>query len=246
MAKQKPKSDNPRNLFKRRDSWILDFYFRGERYTENLGPVSRTIAKEIRDRRKGEAAAGKLDVGPKIEDLFFEKAMEKYLEWYKANRGAYTYLKYAMPASKALKASFSGKRLSQISTFSIEAHKLNRKRKPDAENPSRKLVTDTTINHDLTFLRHLFNKCVEWKFAKSNPMEKVELFKLDNGRTRHLSAKEAESLLAACSSDLRILVLAAMHTGFRKSELQSLKWSAVDLVHCSATVESCYAKNGDA
>ena len=74
----------------------------------------------------------------------------------------------------------------------------------------------------------MFNKCVEWKFAKSNPMENVELFKLDTGRTRHLSAKEAQTLIAACNSDLRILVLAAMHTGFRKSELQSLTWSAVD------------------
>jgi integrase len=191
-------------------------------------------------------AAGKLDMGPKVEDLLFEKAVEKYLEWYKANRGAYTYLKYAIPASKALKASFDGKRLSQISPFLIEAHKLNRKRESDPENPDHKPVTDTTINHDLTFLRHMFNKCVEWHFAKTNPMSKVELFKLDNGRTRYLSAEEADRLLKACGADLRILVLAAMHTGFRKSELRSLKWSAVDLVHGAVTVESCYAKNGDA
>ena len=38
----------------------------------------------------------------KFQDLLFEKAMDSYLEWYKANRGAYTYLKYATPASKAL------------------------------------------------------------------------------------------------------------------------------------------------
>jgi hypothetical protein len=48
---------------------------------------------------------------------FFEEAMKKYLEWYKTNRGAYAYLKYATPASKALKASFDGKRLSQLSHF---------------------------------------------------------------------------------------------------------------------------------
>jgi integrase len=168
------------------------------------------------------------------------------LEWYKANRGAYTYLKYATPASKALKASFGGKRLSQISPFLIEAHKLDRKREPDREHPERKPVSDTTINHDLTFLRHLFNRCIEWKFAKANPMDKVELFDVDDGRTRYLSAEEAQKLLAACDRDLRLPVLAAMHTGFRKSELKSLKWSAINLVNGSATVESCYAKNGEA
>ncbi len=41
------------------------------------------------------------------------------------------------------------------------------------------------------------------------------------------------------------MVLAAMHTGFRSRELKSLNWSSVDLVNGSATVESCYAKNGE-
>lgn len=236
----------PKNLSKRGDSWILDFYFRGQRYTENLGPVSKTIAKETRNRRKTQAADGELQVGPKIDDVPFEKACEVFLEWYKANRGAYTYLKYASPASKALKRSFDGKRLSQISAFSIEAHKLARKRGPDLEHPDRKAVTDTTINHDLTFLRHLFNKSIKWKFATVNPMDEVGLFKVNNGRTRHLSAEEAGRLLSACAADLRLLVLTAMHTGFRKKEICSLKWWAVDLANNAITVESAYGKNGDA
>jgi integrase len=41
------------------------------------------------------------------------------------------------------------------------------------------------------------------------------------------------------------VVLAAMHTGFRKSELKSLRWSSVDFANGSATVESCYSKNGE-
>ncbi len=260
VEKEKKKS-NPPNAYKVGDSWMIDFVFRGERYRENLGSVSRSFAKTEAANRKTRAGEGRLVINgkrwlggqwsvdsqdSKVEDLLFEKACEKYMEWYKANRAAYTYLKYATPASKALKASFDGKRLSQISPFSIEAHKLERKREKDDDHPGRKPVSDTTINHDLTFLRHMFNKCIEWKFAKTNPLAKVEFFKLDNGRTRHLSSQEAETLLAACEPDLRLLVLAAMHTGFRKSELQSLTWSAVNLVQGSATVESRYAKNGTA
>src|SRR5262245_17035635 len=127
MGKRRKKNNDegwPRNLFKRGDSWVLDFYFRGERYTEVLGPMSRTAAQEKRDKRKGDISAGELAVNGKfwrgkkwvpcpkeelpIEDLLFEDAMKEYLEWYKANRGSYTFLKYATPASKALKASFSG------------------------------------------------------------------------------------------------------------------------------------------
>lgn len=261
MPNQKDgKNKFPSFCYKVGDSWVVDFTFRGERYRESLGPVSRTVAKEKAASKKTKAADGELKVNgkrwiggqwiveadSKVEDLLFEKACEKYLEWYKANRGAYTYKKYAEPASKALKASFDGKRLSQISPFLIEAHKLNRKREPDTEHPDRKPVTDTTVNHDLTFLRHLFNKCIEWKFAVTNPMGNVELFKLDNGRTRYLSQEEAETLLGACAPDLRLVVLMAMHTGFRQSELKSLCWTNIDLANGSATVESCYSKNGDA
>jgi integrase len=92
----------------------------------------------------------------------------------------------------------------------------------------------------------MLNSCIKWGFLKTNPMGKVELFKLDNGRTRHLSHEEAEKLLTCCSLDLRVVVLTAMQTGFRTKELKSLKWSSVDLINGAATVESCYAKNGEA
>src|SRR5437867_10883121 len=59
------------------------------------------------------------------------------------------------------------------------------------------------------------------KISARYTMDKVDLFRVDNGRTRYLSPAEAENLLAACNPDLRVVVLAAMYTGFRKSELKS-------------------------
>src|SRR5262245_59751495 len=106
MAKQSAdKNDGnnkwPRNLYRRGDSWVLDFYFRGERYTEALGQMSKTTAQEKRDKRKGGIAAGDLAVNGKLwknkrwipeipdqsvplEDPEFTTAVERYLEWYKA------------------------------------------------------------------------------------------------------------------------------------------------------------------
>src|SRR5262249_49647155 len=70
MGRQRRTGDEekgwPRNLYKRGDSWILDFYFRGERYTETLGPMSRTAAQEKRDKRRGDIAAGDLAVNGKV------------------------------------------------------------------------------------------------------------------------------------------------------------------------------------
>ena len=56
------KNRYPPNLYKRGNSWVVDFYCRGQRYTANIGPVSRTRAKEKRDQLKGDTAAGRLEL----------------------------------------------------------------------------------------------------------------------------------------------------------------------------------------
>src|SRR5882672_2824081 len=168
----KPKVDKPKNpphVYERDGGWTLDFFFRGERYTERLGPISRSVARERAGNRRTAVAEGKLLVNGKrwtgtewiaeteaarIKDLPFPEALEQYLHWYKANRAPSSYRKYALQSSKALKKAFSGKRLSQISAFNIEAYKLDRLRAPDEENPDRKPVCGVTINRELTVLKH--------------------------------------------------------------------------------------------
>jgi integrase len=260
MKSRDDKPKNPPNVYERDGGWTLDFFFRGERYTERLGPVSRTVARERAGNRRTAVAEGKLLVNGKrwtgtewiaeteaarVKDLLFEEALERYLEFYQANRAASSYQKYALQSSKPLKKSFSGKTLSEISVFNIEAYKLDRLRKPDDEHPDRKPVSEVTVNRELTVLKHLYNLCIKWKFAKVNPMREVEMFKEDNGRTRYLDQEQAENLLSACGQDLRVVVLAAMHTGFRQSELHSLRFFNIDMLNRSVSVSSCYSKNGD-
>lgn len=88
---------------------------------------------------------------------------------------------------------------------------------------------------------------IEWeKFAGENSVKKVKLYKEDNGRIRFLTEEEEEMLLANCPSQLKPLVITALHTGFRKSELLSLTWDKVDFQYRLITVEAAYSKNGEA
>jgi len=246
--KQK-KEPNPENLYKRRASWILDFYIKGQRYTENLGPVSKSRAKELRDKRKGDAADGTLVINGKqwlnrqwvaevetaaIEDPMFDVAMQKFLDWYKAENAAYTYKKYALTASKNLKAYFDKYQLSQISLVLIEKYKRDRKTACScASGPTRdegsgdrctnckcliKSKANATVNRELTLLRHFFNKMIDFRLAKSNPfrvvqqladgsyrVQKVKLFK-EHGRERYLDQEEQQRLLDQCNQDLKLPV----------------------------------------
>jgi integrase len=102
-----------------------------------------------------------------------------------------------------------------------------------------------TVNRELSMLGNLFTKAIQWKFAKSNPTADVPHFKEDNARNTYLTEEEALKVLTCCPPALQLLVLAAMHTGFRAKELRSLTWSHVDFRNNSLTVLSAYAKNDE-
>ena len=82
--------------------------------------------------------------------------------------------------------------------------------------------SDITINRELAFLRHLYSMAMTWGTATDNPVKKVRFARETNGRMRRLAPEEEQWLLAYCSPPLHPLVTAALHTGFRASELLSL------------------------
>jgi integrase len=87
---------------------------------------------------------------------------------------------------------------------------------------------------------------MEWGKVSENPVKKVRLYREENARTRFLSEEEEASLLACCGPQLAPLVVTALNTGFRASELLSLTWSDVDFRRGVVTVRAGYAKNGEA
>ena len=61
-------------------------------------------------------------------------------------------------------------------------------------------------------------------------MLKVSVEKEPPGRVRYLSEEEFERLHDACSEWLKPIVLTAKHTGMRREEILSLKWTQVNLI----------------
>ena len=73
----------------------------------------------------------------------------------------------------------------------------------------------------------------EYEWLDINPLSKVRKPPLPAGRTRFLSEEERHRLLEACQQStqpaLYPLVMLALSTGARKSEIRYLRWSDVDL-----------------
>jgi integrase len=106
--------------------------------------------------------------------------------------------------------------------------------------------SEVTINRKLACLKNLFTMAIKWGKVSENPVKQVRLFREDNGRTRFLTEEEEDRLLENCRTELRSIVIAALHTGFRKSELLSLTWGNADFQSRRITVKAAYAKNGEA
>ena len=59
-------------------------------------------------------------------------------------------------------------------------------------------INKSTVNRDISAIKSLFSKAVEWEVLSSNPLEKIKPYKLDtNGVVRYLSKDENNRLMLA-------------------------------------------------
>lgn len=110
----------------------------------------------------------------------------------------------------------------------------------------------STTNRNITRLRGLFSRAVEWGFLEEHPLSKLKQMKVDRkGRVRYLTSEEEKALREALdkrneiSKDhLKPLVILSLNTGMRRGEVFNLKWSDIDLRNKVLTVEGDTAKSG--
>lgn len=207
----------------------------GKRHQIRLGrKLSRTVARELAAVKRAAILKGESGIGGrKRKDLPFQDAAEIFLTWVRTNKRPHTARSYG-GCVEQLKESFAGRRLGEIHAFLIEKHKQRRKDVPVA------------ANREVTVLKALFNKCIDWgKFDGVNPVRKIQFFEESKGRDRFLEPEEEASLLAQCAEPLRTIVMAGIYAGLRiPSETLRLRWEDVDLKRGRLTVQGAYAKTG--
>lgn len=119
--------------------------------------------------------------------------------------------------------------LSKRSLASIKSLDLARYR--DAR---LKEVSSNTVRLELAIVSHLFTIAIqEWNIPIINPLSNIRKPKPSNARTRRLKGDEEDRLLAACKESRNVLlyslVVLAIETGMRLSELLKITWSDINL-----------------
>jgi len=111
---------------------------------------------------------------------------------------------------------------------------------------SDKPKSNNTILRMKSVLSSVFIYAIDKKYLEKNPTEKVRIKAQNNQIERFLSDEERERLLKACKQStwdkMHLLILLAITTGMRKSELSYLRWNDIDFERGLATLHD--TKNG--
>ncbi len=206
-------------------TYYIRYQFHGKDVREKVGRKSRgftrEMAREALKSRLGEVAQGRFNLEKTRKPVPFSKLVERYREYASSYKRAWDEEKYTF---ERIAEHFGDTPLSQITTWQIEKWKAER----------RKEVKPGTVNRQLTVIKHMCKKAVEWGLATSNPAAAVKRFAVNDQRTRFLTEDEIQRLLIVCEAQLTSpwllpLVTLALNTGMRQGELLGLSWVEVDL-----------------
>src|SRR5215510_11617712 len=114
------------SLYQRGKSWYYDFQYRGERYTGNIGPVSKTIAKEILAKKKAEAVEGRYELPSKKPSPCLTDFVQEYFAYYQVNRKLRSVKRHEV-SWHAISPVFGHQRLDEVSPFDLERYRRDRK-----------------------------------------------------------------------------------------------------------------------
>jgi integrase len=203
-------------------SWWVDFRFNQTRYRKRSPENSRAGAQAYEATLRQKLGRGEdIDQIDKtnLQRQSFEQFARTWFEEYAVpnnKRSEQLAKKYILSASLV---PFFGKMVvGHITTHHIEQYKA-REAKRGAGNK--------TINNYLTVLSTCIKAAYEW-LELSNAPPKIKLLKCPPPHTDHLSMEENELLLSHAEGVVYELVLTALRTGMRQSELTGLQWTSID------------------
>ncbi len=254
-------------VFQRDGDWWIDFKdAQGVRRRKMIGP-SKRIAQEVLDGILGNVARRQYFGVIERSPISFAEFADEWKRRVEPTLKPRSRERWFGIVEKHLKPAFTGA-LRAITHASIEAYISKRletpvcrkRRKPQEpttgspEAPAAKRVDPSTVNREVTVLKHMLKRAVEWEYLAENRAKKMKALKESPGRTRFLSPEEITRLLEACETESLVSTLArvyvkpflliALNTGMRRNEILGLTRGAVDWQNRIVKLES--TKNGEA
>lgn len=215
-------------LFKRGPMWWVRFTFQGKQIRKSLEVTDKKLAERIACKIHTEIAEGKWFERKLDQERTFRQMITRYLDEHsKRNKTETSYVRDKSLADHLLSA-FADRLLAEITPRDIAEYKAKRRGQGAAPK---------TVNNELALLSHAFKLAVsEWEWSEKNPVRGVSREAVNNLIERWLSADEEKQLMAASPTWLQEIIVFAINTGLRQSEILNVAWPQVDLFRKTVTI----------
>jgi integrase len=201
--------------------WFIDYRYppgrAGQRVREKVGPAKDEariiLAERLQDIRQGKNPALR-----KVTPILFkDHAAEVLAKHYGAKRSK----EWAeLVIDKHLVPFFGEMFLGSIKPKAVTDYMAQRQGQKRSNG---------TINGERAVLSKIMSLAVEWERIHENPVHRVKKLERADGRTRFLSHDEADALVTKAPPHLQPVIITALETGGRLSEVLGLKWDDLDL-----------------
>jgi integrase len=173
----------------------------------------------------------------KLTHTLLSSYIPRYLEFSRVNHSVNSTkrIEYVLLPFKEF---ISNRYLQNIKPFDIDAYKASR----------LKQVSAITVNIELRTLKAFFNQAVKWDILATSPFKNIKLLKIAERNPVFLTKEDFTVLLRNIAKGwLRSVVIFAVNTGMRRSEIVNLQWQDIELKRNTILVansESFKTKSG--
>ncbi len=210
-------------IFRRNDCngyWLSWVDAQGERHKRKAkGQTLGEARAELEAERVRTRKAIELGFTPPGKDTFAELAA-RYIAHQTPRLTDKEFERQSLIVENHLKPFFSG-RIRDIRRPDIQRYVTERSLK----------AKPATVRKEGNVLKHMLSLAVEWELIPWSPADKVKLPKPPAGRVRYAQPTELRALMEACPEWLRPVMVLAVTTGMRRSEILGLRWLDVDIAH---------------
>ncbi len=223
-------------LLKRGRVWWIKIKWQGKLIRKSTGTSSKELARKIEIKVLNELAEGEW-FGIEARRRTLKEMIEKYDAEYTSRR---QYQARDRSIFKHLEAYFGEDTQLQDIERLIGEYESYRYSKG---------IMPATIVKEMGLLKRMFNVAIKkWKWIKDNPVNSIEMPQVKNERVRYLSEDEYGRLFNALDDKtapawLKSIVIIALNTGLRESNLLNMKWSWLNLFSRCLVIEGALMKN---
>lgn len=241
------------SIVTRGDSFIVDFYYKGERFRPTLPGLSvskklhHKTAENILTQIQVDISRGVFNPSKQFPDypkskrfrtasnIKIEEKLNKWIEHKRRTCEASTWRDYRSAINHYLIPEFGEIYLSELTTAIvrewIDSLSLN--------------ISNQRINNVLIPLKAIYLEAYQDELIDRNPLDRIKRLPRHTPEPDPFSREEMEKILDACEGQILNIFKFAFWTGLRTSEIIALKWSDVSLQNKVAHIRNVRTRAGE-